>query len=171
MPFEEKIKEKADFIRIYGDKEEQDRLGIHGVAEISEYAGISHVLGHKLVNRGDTDINYNSDKFLETKNKVVDEALIKACEKGSPQALVTYFKRTGKIVEKREDTLTVVSTADRIRIARELRDGLRREWEDSRSCPVCHQSKALLNEVCDYTESKYGEDREVATLGLPTGLN
>ncbi len=171
MPFEEKIKEKADFIRIYGDKEEQDRLGIHGVAEISEYAGISHVLGHKLVNRGDTDKNYNSNEFLETKNKVVDEALIKACEKGSPQALMTYFKRTGKIVEKREETLTVVSTADRIKGARELRDALRRELEESGSCPLCHKSQVLCHEICDNSESEQSKDREVATLGLPSGLN
>ena len=157
----------AEFDRIWGDPTYKPEIP-RTMKAISKHLGKHEqtCYGWKKAFRGNG--GYNSDEYLETQNKTVDEALIKACEKGSPQALMTYFKRTGKIVEKREDTLTVVSTADRIRIARELRDGLRREWEDAGSCPICFQSKALRHEVCVDTESEYGENREVATLGLPT---
>ena len=83
-----------------------------------------------------------------------------------------YGRMLGVFTDKREDTLRVEFTpTDRIRQARELRDELRRELDESGSCPLCGFSKVLRHEVCLDTESEHSEDREVAALGLSTGLN
>lgn len=51
---------------------------------------------------------------------------------------------TGDLVEKREDNVKVeFTTNDRVRIAIELRETLRRELEDTGTCPICCQHKTL----------------------------
>ncbi len=151
MPFEEKIKEKADFIRIYGDKEEQDRLGIHGVAEISEYAGISHVLGHKLVNRGETrNGDFDLKGFLGENKEIIAKKLLEMVKAGKTvRSIELALRSLGELVEKREDTLTIEYTSDQItnnaeRFIGHLRESLE---TDGGICPVCGKSNLLLDEV------------------------
>ena len=107
--------------------------------------------------------------YFDTKSKAVDEALVKACEKGNAQALRTYYQLTQRLVEKREETHKFeLSPADYTRIARETIGGLREEYQTSGGlCPICGVNKALLRDPCLDTEPEQSEDREVATLAVP----
>jgi len=57
-------------------------------------------------------MKHDSKKYLENSSKDMDDALVKACLKGSPQALQLYYKVMGRLVEKTEITERRVITAD-----------------------------------------------------------
>ena len=106
--------------------------------------------------------------YLDRKSTAVDEALVKACEKGNAQALRTYYQLTQRLIEKREDIHKVEFTpADHTRIARETIIGLREEYQQLGGiCPVCNQSQALLNGSHFHPKSKQSADREVAAVAV-----
>jgi len=113
-------------------------------------------------------------KALNDNKEELFDALMKAVKNGRPnsQILKLFTQLTGDLVDRKEESIRVDFTpTDRIRIGAELRDHLRREWETTGNCPVCGQCKALRHEVCVDSKSELPEDREVATLGLPAGLD
>jgi len=114
MPFEEKTKERAEFIRIYGDEEEQERLNLHTIDAISKYAGISHVTGHKLVNRGLAKGNGDFDLkgFLGENKEIIAKKLMEMVKAGKTvRSLELALKSLGELVEKRE-TVNININAD-----------------------------------------------------------
>ena len=98
--------------------------------------------------------------YFDTKSKAVDEALVKACEKGNAQALRTYYQLTQRLVEKREETHKFeLSPADYTNIGRRTIDNLRADLEQFGGvCPVCFQPKTLRVESRLDTESEQPED-------------
>lgn len=159
MPFDEKVKEKAEFIRIYGDKEEQERLGIHSVEEIATYAGISHNLGYKLKRKGQAvEDGDELEKFLKD---------VRERAKVSPgfARLFSQIKGyTGKASEEAENGLT---PSEYIGIARDTRDLLREELKDTGMCPICCQRVPLHEDPRVDTEREQVPSGEMATVGLP----
>jgi len=116
-------------------------------------AYVSHVL---IEAEGRTPQKKANGDYFDTKAKDVDEALVRACEKGNAQALRTYYQLTQRLIEKREDIHKVEFTpVDYTRIARETIIGLREEYQQlGGRCPVCQQPQALLNEPHLDTKSK-----------------
>ncbi len=85
------------------------------------------IKGTKKLGRPKVDPNYNSEKYLNGRTRVVDEALIKACDRGSGVALTTFYKLNKRLVEQQE--IKVGITADE-RIRRELEaERELKQWE------------------------------------------
>jgi len=88
--------------------------------------------------------------------------------KGTAVDRRTFAQINGWLIEKREETHKFELTPDdRIKIAIQFLDGLRREYQDTRVCQVCGQPELLRNEIRCNPESKFSEDREMAALALP----
>lgn len=167
---EEKIEEKKEQFKILSDPEYKKSLGLVTIEATCEHLGISKPIYYKNLEEWKKENgakDYNSDNYLEESNSVVDKALIKACQKGVPSALLTYFKRTGKITEKREDTVKVEFTvADRLREAARLRDDLYAEYRDTGVCSICHQRKEVhVQSRLDNGREQQSEDT-VAAVAL-----
>ena len=63
---------------------------------------------------------HNSKKYLTDFSKEMDDALILAAKKGSPQALTLFYKVTGRLVEKSEETIIQKSlSADELMVLRQ----------------------------------------------------
>lgn len=169
---EAKTEVHDEFNKIQTNPEYKKSLGLFTDKDVYKHLNISNMTYYKWKGQGgngDFDIR---EAFLKDQKKIW-EAFMKAVNQNKINAQVfrTFAQLANELVEKRGEKLAVVSTADRIRVATELRDGLRREFQDTGSCPICNFHKALRHEVCVDTEPEQSEDREVAALGLPTGLN
>jgi len=77
-----------------------------------------------------TDTTLDSDEYLASRQREVDEALVTSCLKGNATSLRTFNQRTGKLVEKQEQKVTIELSADEI--ARRNLEAERRinEWKD-----------------------------------------
>lgn len=111
---------------------------------------------------------YDSDKWLESKDEVVDSALIEACEKKNAKALELFFRRRRKLVDQQEITNKFELSADeRVKVAREFLNRLREEYSrNSGYCPVCRRPETLCSETCLDTEPEQSENREVAGVAV-----
>lgn len=85
-------------------------------------------------------LDYQSEQSLAEKARQVDDALIKACERGNAQALRTYYQLTKRLVEKSEQEVT--HKIDGSYLARELIRA-RRELADSGMAQVPDESRIL----------------------------
>lgn len=64
--------------------------------------------------------DYDSIKWLTERSSDVDKNLLAACARGSPAALTTFYKVTGKLVDKQEQKIDIsFSAADHLRIHEE----------------------------------------------------
>jgi len=104
--------------------------------------------------------NHDTNEYLASKSESVDEGLIKACDSGNAQALKIFYQLTNKLVEKREDKVTIeFSAADYIRFALEAGRRIREyQREYSRDDSLCSKPALLLDEVCVAAEQEHGTD-------------
>jgi len=85
-------------------------------AEFARRWGISEVTLWSWKKKAHIEIpeekgDYDPDSYLANSAKVVDAALIRACERGSPGALKAYYQITNRLVEKSEN-INIDITAD-----------------------------------------------------------
>jgi len=85
-------------------------------AEFARRWGISEVTLWSWKKKAHIEIpeekgDYDPDSYLANSAKVVDAALIRACERGSPGALKAYYQITNRLVEKSEN-INIELTAD-----------------------------------------------------------
>lgn len=163
--FEAKDKEHEEFDKIMADSSylpELDRSRL----SIQSHLNISNNTYYDWKRASGTfDIR---EAFLKDQEKIWNTFMdgVKN-NKISPGLFRTFAQLVGELVERKEESIKVeFSVSDRIRIASQLRDELRREWETSGSCAVCGQSSALRNQVRSNTEPEFSENREVGTVGL-----
>lgn len=76
-----------------------------------------------------------------------------------------YYDYLG-LNKKEDSTKSEFSPSDRIRIAIQIRDDLRREYETSGNCPVCNRCKVLRHSICMDSESELEQGGEVATVAV-----
>jgi len=99
------------------------------MTELAKKLGIKHVKTlHRMKDKLDDNgaEEYDPDTYLADSAKVVDAALIKACERGSPGALKAYYQITNRLVEKSENINIDISgdelTRRNLEAERRLRD-------------------------------------------------
>ena len=101
---------------------------------------------------------YNSQEWLDDNTQKVDAALMKACEKGSPQALQTFYKLNQRLIDRKEESVKVEFTIrDRQELTAGIINGLREEARVTGVCSVCGKSEILCNELLLPAKSKYSE--------------
>jgi hypothetical protein len=147
---------------------DQKRFAIHhGVAEAKLTRWKKRMLGE--VSSDDFDVK----AFLSKNKKEIAENLLALIrQKKNTKSVELALKVLGELVEKREETHKVEFTpSDRVAIARQLRDELRREFQDFGVCPVCGFNKEIRHEVGVDTKPELGQDREVAAVALLAGPN
>jgi hypothetical protein len=91
--------------------------------------------------------NYDSFKFLNSRSKVADKALLDACEKGNANALRTFYQLTRKL----EDKVEVNHKFDGSFITRAILQAERElngRTEDNRMGEVQEKSTLLRQELC-----------------------
>uniref|UniRef100_A0A6M3L5A9 Homeodomain phBC6A51-type domain-containing protein n=1 Tax=viral metagenome TaxID=1070528 RepID=A0A6M3L5A9_9ZZZZ len=108
---------------------------------------------------------HNSERFLNESEETADVALIKACDKGNGIALRLYYQRMGKLIEKQEVSIGYTAS-EKIKLAVELREELRREYGDSGYCPVCNRHQEVCEKTLLLAESEYSEGGEVEALAI-----
>jgi len=100
-------------------------------AEFARRWGISEVTLWSWKKKAHIEIpeekgDYDPDSYLANSAKVVDAALIRACERGSPGALKAYYQITNRLVEKSENINIDISgdelTRRNLEAERRLRD-------------------------------------------------
>jgi len=164
-----KPEQKVEFKRIMALSEEERESLFGSAGAIQEHLGISRQT-YNLWNRQGSTVEFNiRDAFLKDQNKIW-KAFMNAVVEGkiNAQLFRTFAQLANELVEKREDNVRFeLTSSDRIGIANQLRDSLRREYENSGSCPICFQPKILRHEICLGAESEQPEDREVAAVALP----
>jgi len=143
---------------------ERNRRGLT-VKKICDMFHITINTYYKLSKRIDGDDEYDSQVWLDSKTKVVDEALLKACDRGSPQALQTFYKLNQRLVDRKEETVKVeFTTGDRQELTANIINGLKEDARITGVCSVCGISQALCDEPLLLTESEYTEDRTVEAV-------
>jgi len=175
--FEEKVKEKEIFTRIYQDPEERKRLGIAGTqTAMAKYAGISPNLANKLAQRLRKNLTKTDGfdlrrAFIDEQEKIWNAFMDAVTEKRiSPQVFKIFAQLAGQLVEKREENLKVEFTAsNRISIARDLVEGLKNELRDTGVCVICGQRQAFHADPCLHQGREQHEEDEMAALALPHG--
>jgi len=85
---------------------------------------------------------YDSEKYLNGKTDVVDQALIEACEQNNAQALKIYYQLTKRLIEKQE----VTHKLDGDYIARQYFEA-RRELEATRVDEVSDKSTLFSHPI------------------------
>jgi hypothetical protein len=86
-------------------------------ADCCRRIGISEMSMHRWKKEwevvSEPDEDYDPENYLNVSAGKVDKALIRACERGSPGALKTYYQITNRLVEKSEN-INIDLTADDI---------------------------------------------------------
>jgi hypothetical protein len=158
--FNELMEKTPDELRAMGLNLIQDHYG---------YLGISAVTYCKW-RRNWEDKNRTPETDVE---EAVKELTDMALGKTTPnmakiRSIELLLKRNGELNGDKGETKSEFTASDRIRIAINLREDLRREFENTGSCSVCGFRKTVRQELCMDSESKHTEDNQVATLELST---
>lgn len=134
--------------------------------------GVSNQLGSQFKKRIEAkkikENGFDAGGYVqENLEKILVKTLKVIQDKGSARHIELALKLAGLLIEKREDTVKVEFTStDRIRIAGELADGLRREWENFGICSICGQCKEVHVPILLATGREQQQEDPVATLAV-----
>lgn len=104
--------------------------------------------------------NFDPQTYMQANlEKIFKKLTTVISQKGTAKHIEMALKLMGLLVEKREDTHKFELTPDdRIRIATQFLDNLRREYEDTGTCSVCGQCKLLCDPILLGSESELQEN-------------
>ncbi len=137
-----------EFVDAY---KKQDELGLKTNKELYTYLDLKPATYNNYKTKYLKTVgDYDSDEYLANKEREVDESLVKQA-KQSPTALSTYYKRTGKLIEKKEEMVKVEYTHGEIARDADSLIGYFREQLDAEGgiCPVCGKPNSVLAEICN----------------------
>lgn len=137
-----------EFVEAY---KKQDELGLKTNKELYTYLELTPVTYNNYKTKYLKSVgDYNSQTWLDEKTRHVDAQLIKACEKGSPQALQTFYKLNQRLIDRKEETVKVeYSHIEIAGDAEQLIGRLKQISEEAGICVLCGKPSLLLAEVCN----------------------
>ena len=111
-----------------------------------------------------TDLLHNSEKFLSSRSKDADEALMEAVRKGNAMAIKIYYQLTNRLVEKQESKVTHKLEPDdyfKIRNQAILDAKYRGATDVLGDRKMLPEPTVLPDELCVYTECGDTADSQV----------
>ncbi len=173
MDFEEVKKEREvkhqKFLELQAKTpQEREAMGLSLQQDQCKYLGISIVTYNKYRKKLQKQNQSPDDDVESAVNELRDMALGKATPNMARlKSIELLLKRHGALNENKEDRKFELTVSDRIRIAREVVNGLREDYQRiGGNCPVCGFSKTLCDKPRMDTEPEHAESGEVATLGV-----
>ncbi len=155
-----------EFVEAY---KKQDELGLKTNKELYTYLGLTPVTYNNYKTKYLKTVgDYDSQTWLDEKTRHVDAQLIKACEKGSPQALQTFYKLNQRLIDRKEETVKVEFTiSDRQKLTADIINGLREDSRITGVCAICGLSQALCDDSLLLAEPEHASDRAVEAVEVP----
>jgi hypothetical protein len=118
------------------------------------------------------DKKYRKENNVENPNEI-DKELIEFIEKigrlaeRNPQYATLYARLKG-YTDRPKEVSNDITPDEYIRAGIEIRESLRQEFKTTGSCPLCGFSQALCDKPRLDTKPEQSENREVATLAIPS---
>ena len=143
--------------------DELKAMGLNFIQDHYGYLGVSAVTYNKWRKRWEKE-----NRAPEDETAILDDRLRElALSDRNPKYIELYLKRLGMLNEKKEDNKFELSVSDRIRIAREVVNGLR---EDNKrfggNCPVCGKPQTSGGELRENAEPKHEDSRIMEGMEL-----